>query len=151
LFQIYYASPLPYWLQEGIKSLGWGLNVVVDDTKARSIHLAFAIFLAYLSYPAFKRSPKQHIPVLDWIFAVVGAVLCLYPIIFYNELVNRFGAPNLQDIVVGIIGILLLLEGTRRSLGLPLVVIAVVFLLYNYFGQFFPSSWLVSHRTGTLS
>ena len=50
LFQIYYASPLPYWLQEGIKSLGWGLNVVVDDTKARSIHLAFAIFLAYLSY-----------------------------------------------------------------------------------------------------
>ena len=70
---------------------------------------------------------------------------------FYNELVNRFGAPNLQDIVVGIIGILLLLEGTRRSLGLPLVVIAVVFLLYNYFGQFFPSSWLVSHRTGTLS
>lgn len=151
LFQIYYASPLPYWLQEGIKSLGCGLNVVVDDTKARSIHLAFAIFLAYLSYPAFKRSPKQHIPVLDWIFAVVGAVLCLYPIIFYNELVNRFGAPNLQDIVVGIIGILLLLEGTRRSLGLPLVVIAVVFLLYNYFGQFFPSSWLVSHRTGTLS
>ena len=56
--------------------------MVVDDTKARSIHLAFAIFLAYLSYPAFKRSPKQHIPVLDWIFAVVGAVLCLYPIIF---------------------------------------------------------------------
>ncbi|OBW91505.1 C4-dicarboxylate ABC transporter [Gallibacterium genomosp. 3] len=151
LFQIYYASPLPFWLQEIIKSLGLGINVVVDDTKARSIHLAFAIFLAYLSYPAFKRSPKQHIPVIDWIFAVVGAVLCLYPIIFYNELVSRFGAPNLQDIIVGIIGILLLLEGTRRSLGLPLVVIAIVFLLYNYFGQFFPSSWLVSHRTGTLS
>lgn len=151
LFQIYYASPLPFWLQEIIKSLGLGINVVVDDTKARSIHLAFAIFLAYLSYPAFERSPKQHIPVIDWIFAVVGAVLCLYPIIFYNELVSRFGAPNLQDIIVGIIGILLLLEGTRRSLGLPLVVIAIVFLLYNYFGQFFPSSWLVSHRTGTLS
>lgn len=151
LFQIYYASPLPFWLQEIIKSLGLGINVVVDDTKARSIHLAFAIFLAYLSYPAFERSPKQHIPVIDWIFAVVGAVLCLYPIIFYNELVSRFGAPNLQDIIVGIIGILLLLEGTRRSLGLPLVIIAIVFLLYNYFGQFFPSSWLVSHRTGTLS
>lgn len=151
LFQIYYASPLPFYLQEVIRSWGWHLNVVVDDTKARSIHLAFALFLAYLSYPAFTTSPKQRIPVVDWTFATVGAFLSAYHIFFYDQLVLRIGAPNTQDIIVGVLGILLLLEATRRSLGLPLVIIATVFLLYNYFGQFFPTSWLISHRSGSLS
>ncbi|QDJ12723.1 C4-dicarboxylate ABC transporter [Mergibacter septicus] len=151
LFQIYYASPFPFYLQELIRSWGLHLNVVVDDTKARSIHLSFALFLAYLSYPAFSHSPKQHIPSIDWAFATLGAFLSAYHIFFYDELVQRVGAPNGQDIIVGVIGILLLLEATRRSLGLPLVIIAIVFLLYNYIGQFFPSSWLVSHRSGSLS
>lgn len=151
LFHLYYASPAPFWLQEFLNSLGLHLSVVVDDTKARSIHLAFALFLAFLSYPAFKLSPKYHIPLVDWIFAIVGAFFALYYLFFYNELILRFGAPNLQDIIVGVIGILLLLEATRRSLGLPLVIIAIIFLLYNYFGQYFPSSWIISHRTGSLS
>lgn len=51
LFQIYYTSPFPFWLQEVVRDWGWNLNVVVDDTKARSIHLAFAMFLAFLSFP----------------------------------------------------------------------------------------------------
>ncbi|PJG86407.1 TRAP transporter permease [Conservatibacter flavescens] len=152
LFQLYYASPVPFWLQEGLRSMGLGgINVVLDDTKARSVHLAFALFLAYLSYPAFKNSPKRHIPLIDWIFATVGAFLAAYYLFFYESLIGRFGAPNTQDIIVGCIGILLLLEATRRSLGLPLVIIAIVFLLYNYFGQFLPSDWLISHRTGSLS
>ncbi|TNH06292.1 TRAP transporter permease, partial [Testudinibacter sp. TR-2022] len=152
LFQIYYASPLPFVFQEMLRSIGLGsINVVFDDTKARSIHLAFALFLAYLSYPAFKSSPIHHVPILDWIFAFAATFCASYYLFFYGELVTRFGSPNTQDIVVGIIGILLLLEACRRSLGLPLVIIASVFLLYNYFGQYFPSSWIVSHRTGSLS
>ncbi|MDU8923951.1 TRAP transporter permease [Pasteurellaceae bacterium LIM206] len=152
LFQLYYASPVPFWLQEGLRFIGWNnINVVLDDTKARSIHLAFALFLAYLSYPALKSSPKRSIPLYDWIFATVGAFLGAYYLFFYDGIVVRVGAPNMQDIIAGCAGILLLLEATRRSLGLPLVVIAIVFLLYNFFGQYFPSGWLISHRTGTLS
>ncbi|KGQ71264.1 C4-dicarboxylate ABC transporter [Chelonobacter oris] len=152
LFQIYYASPLPFVFQEALRTIGLGsINVVFDDTKARSIHLAFALFLAYLSYPAFKSSPIHRVPVQDWIFAVVAVFCASYYLFFYDSLITRFGAPNTQDIVVGIIGILLLLEATRRSLGLPLVIIATVFLLYNYFGQYFPSDWIISHRTGSLS
>ncbi|KAE9527120.1 TRAP transporter permease [Testudinibacter aquarius] len=152
LFQIYYASPLPFVFQEMLRSVGLGsINVVFDDTKARSIHLAFALFLAYLSYPAFKSSPIHHVPILDWIFAFAATFCASYYLFFYGELVTRFGSPNTQDIIVGIVGILLLLEACRRSLGLPLVIIASVFLLYNYFGQYFPSSWIVSHRTGSLS
>jgi len=126
LFQIYYASPFPYILQEWVRAAGWTFNVVIDDTKARSIHLAFALFLAYLSYPALKTSPIHNIPILDWIFGFVAVFCACYYLFFYETLVNR-------------------------SLGLPLVIIAVIFLLYNYFGQFFPSDWIISHRTGTLS
>ncbi|PID51343.1 MAG: C4-dicarboxylate ABC transporter, partial [Pasteurellales bacterium] len=150
-FQLYYSSPLAYTLQEMVRAMGLDLNVVIDDTKARSIHLSFALFLGFLTFPAFATSPKHRVPLIDWTFALMGAFLGSYYLFFYEELVTRFGAPNLQDIIAGCIGIVLLLEATRRTLGLPLVIIASAFLLYNYFGQFFPSSWIVSHRTGTLS
>ncbi len=151
IFQLYYTSPLPFWLQEVIRHWGWNLNVVIDDTKARSIHLAFALFLAYLVFPAFAASPKNRVPYQDWLFAVLGAFLGAYYIFFYEGLVTRFGAPNTQDIIAGCLGIILLLEACRRSLGLPLVIIAIVFLLYNYFGQYLPSNWIISHRSGSLS
>lgn len=151
VFQLYYTSPASFWLQEVLTQANINLNVVVDDTKARSIHLAFALFLAYLSFPAFAFSPKHRIPVQDWIFAIVGAFLGAYYLFFYEGLVTRFGAPNLQDIIAGCVGILLLLEATRRSLGLPLVIIAIIFLLYNYFGQFLPTDWIISHRSGSLA
>ena len=151
VFQLYYTSPFPYWLQEVVRNMGLNLNVVIDDTKARSVHLAFALFLAYLSFPAFATSPKHRVPLIDWIYATLGAFLGAYYLFFYEGLVTRFGAPNMQDIIAGCLGILLLLEACRRSLGLPLVIIAVVFLLYNYFGQFLPASWIISHRSGSLS
>ena len=142
---------MPFWLQEVLTKAGLNWNVVVDDTKARSVHLAFALFLAYLSFPAFATSPKHRVPVIDWIYATCGAFLGAYYLFFYQGLVTRFGAPNMQDIIAGCLGILLLLEACRRSLGLPLVIIATVFLLYNYFGQFLPTSWIISHRSGSLS
>lgn len=151
LFQIYYASPLPFSLQQLLSKLGLDINVVLDDTKARSIHLAFALFLAYLSYPAFHNSPRNKIPWYDYILALVATLCALYYLLFYQQLVLRFGAPIMQDIVVGIIGVILLLEATRRTLGLPLVIIATVFLIYNYVGQYFPGHWIISHRTGTLA
>lgn len=151
LFQLYYTSPLPFWLQGVVLDMGIDLNVVIDDTKARSIHLAFALFLAYLSFPAFASSPKHRVPYQDWLFATLGAFLGAYYIFFYEGLVTRFGAPILQDVIAGCIGLILLLEACRRSLGLPLVIIAIVFLLYNYFGQFLPTSWIISHRSGTLN
>ena len=152
VFQIYYASPLPFMLQGWLHEMGWNqINVVVDDTRARSIHLSFAMFLAFLSYPAWRNSPRHYVPIADWIFALLGAFLSSYYIVFYHELIGRIGAPNTQDIIAGCLGILLLLEATRRSLGLPLVLIATVFLLYNYFGQFLPFSWSIRHNSGSLN
>src|SRR5690606_28240977 len=110
LFQFWYASPLPFTL--GI--------FILNDTEARAIHLAFAMFLAFLAWPAFKGSPRKHVPVVDWVLALAGAFAAAYLMIFYAELATRPGQPTLQDVVVASIGLLLLLEATRRAVGWPM-------------------------------
>jgi len=139
LFQLWFASPLPF-------AVGIG---VFNDTEARSIHLAFAIFLAFLAYPAFKNSPRNYIPILDWVFAIVGAIAALYLFIFYTQIASRVGAPILQDFVVAIIGIVLLLEATRRALGPALMIVAIVFLVYTFLGAYMPS--IIAHKGNSLA
>ena len=107
LFQLWYASPLPFIFNFGI----------LNDTEARSVHLAFAIFLAFTAYPALKNSPRDRIPVIDWILAFAGSFSAAYIYIFYTQLAERSGAPTTPDIIASVVGIVLLLEATRRALG----------------------------------
>nr|WP_275097166.1 TRAP transporter permease [Sedimenticola hydrogenitrophicus] len=139
LFQLWYASPLPFFFNFG----------VFNDTEARSIHLAFALFLAFTAFPAFKRSPRESIPLADWIFAVLGAFSAAYIYLFYESLSGRSGAPITQDLVIASIGMLLLLEATRRSLGPPLMVVAIVFLIYTFGGPYMPD--VIAHKGQSLS
>ncbi|MCK2045316.1 TRAP transporter permease [Chromohalobacter moromii] len=134
LFQLWIASPLPF-------VFGFG---VFSATEARSIHLAFAIFLAFMSYPAFKRSPRGRVPMLDWGLALVGAFAASYMYFFYEQLAQRPGAPILQDVIIGVIGLLLLLEATRRALGPPLMIVALVFIVYSLAGPYMPG--MLAHR-----
>jgi TRAP transporter 4TM/12TM fusion protein len=139
LFQLWIASPLPF-------TLGIG---VLNDTQSRAIHLAFAIFLAYMAYPAFKRSPRDRVPLLDWAFALVGAFCASYLFVFYRELAERPGKPTDTDVTVAVTGIVLLLEATRRALGLPMVIVAVVFLVYTFGGPYMPD--LIAHKGASLN
>src|SRR5690606_11928479 len=100
VFQLWYASPLPF-------ILGFG---VLNDTEARAIHLGFALFLAFLAYPALKSSPRRHIPLQDWVMAIVGAFAGSYLFLFYDQLATRPGQPTTLDLATGTVGILLLLE-----------------------------------------
>ncbi|CAN5672524.1 TRAP transporter permease [soil metagenome] len=134
LFQLYIASPLPF-----IASQAVGLNLTLNAAEQRSIHLAFAVFLAFTAYPAFARSPRGHVPILDWLLALAAASCALYIFLNYAALSRRPGIPITEDIVVSAIGIVLLLEATRRALGPPLVIVALVFLAYVFFGN---ASWL---------
>jgi TRAP transporter 4TM/12TM fusion protein len=138
LFQLWIASPLPF-------SLGIFL---LNDTESRAIHLAFAVFLAFLAYPAFKRSPRDHVPVADWVLALVGAFCAGYLFWFYRELATRPGQPTSMDVWSAAIGVLLLLEATRRVLGLPMVVVAIVFLIYTFAGPHMPD--MLAHRGASL-
>ena len=125
LFQLWIASPLPFMF--GV--------FVLDETKARYIHLGFALFLAFMAYPALKTSPRKYIPYLDWAFAIVGSFSALYLFIFYDELAIRTGLPTQYDLIIALVGILLLLEATRRALGPPLMIVAIVFLFYTFAGS----------------
>ena len=139
LFQLWIASPLPYIFRFG----------VFNATEARSIHLAFALFLAFMAYPALKRSPRERIPIQDWLFAAVAAFCGAYMFLFYEQLATRPGAPLTQDVIVGVIGIVMLLEATRRALGPPLAIVASIFILYSLFGPYMPG--ILAHRGVSLN
>ena len=188
LFQLWIVSPLPY-------SLGFG---VVPETQARSIHLAFAVFLAFLlfparlpsargphiaasfylflglglwllawqqhqaeqpwipvyllmgaaalalAWPAWRVAPLERIPPVDWLLALAAAFAAGYLFLYHQELAQRPGRPQLADMIAAGLGMLLLLEATRRVLGPALMVIAGVFLLYTFAGPWMPD--MLAHR-----
>lgn len=139
LFQLWYASPLPF-------VFGFG---ILNDTEARAIHLGFALFLTFLAYPALRSSPRDRVPLLDWVLAAVGGFAGSYLFLFYVDLSGRPGQPTTLDLVTGTVGILLLLEATRRALGLPMVVVACVFIFYTFAGQYMPD--VIQHRGASLN
>ena len=140
LFQLWYASPFPFWFNIGM----------FKGLPARAIHLGFALLLAFLIFP-ISRSKK--ISIIDILISIVGTFCCLYIYFFYDQLVDRGGillkitlAQNIIlpiELIIGICGILILLEATRRAIGIPLVIIAVCFLLFSYFGKYAPD--IISH------
>lgn len=188
LFQLWIVSPIPY-------EIGC---CIVPETQARSIHLAFAVFLAFLlfparlpsatglkiaggfyvllgfgflylawqqhglelpwievyvlmavasfalAWPALRPPPLERIPWVDWLLAFVAAGAAAYLFIFNQELSQRPGRPELTDMIAAGIGMLLLLEATRRVLGPALMIIAGVFLIYTFAGPWMPDA--IAHR-----
>lgn len=134
LFQLWIASPLPYMLK-------WG---VLNDTQTRSIHLSFALMLAFLAYPAFKRSPRNRVPITDMVLGLVAVACASYLFVFYHQLALRPGLLTTTDLVVALLGLPLLLEATRRTLGPPLAIIALLFLIYSVAGPYMPG--FLAHR-----
>ena len=139
LFQLWYASPFPFWFNFGM----------FKGLPARAIHLGFALTLTFLIFPMTK---EKKISVFDILISIVAAFCCLYIYFFYDDLVNRggillvkeiFGLKIPVELIIGAIGILILLEATRRAIGIPLVIIAICFLLFSYFGKYAPD--IISH------
>ena len=140
LFQLWYASPFPFLFNFGM----------FKGLPARAIHLGFALCLAFLIYPISK---GKKISLIDIVISFIGAFSCLYIYFFYDQLVERGGVLlslkinenfNLPiELIIGSCGILILLEATRRAIGLPLVIIAICFLLFSYFGRYAPD--IISH------
>ncbi|MBU3000923.1 TRAP transporter permease [Roseovarius nubinhibens] len=140
LYQLYMASPLPFLT--GV--------LLIDDSQQRAIHLAFALFLGFLTFPAFLSSPRHRIPVLDWLLALLAAGCSLYILLFYRDVVgNAGGLRSPVETAVSVLGMALVLEITRRILGLSLVIVTAVFTLYVFIGPLLPE--LLSHRGFSLN
>ena len=122
---------------------GYGIP---QATTHRGTHLAFTLGLIFLSFMAFgqPRPPRSTIlsplglPLFDWVLAIAGVVSALYVPWIFADLAFRVGDPLLIDVVMGTILIVVLLEATRRAMGWPLPVIAILFMVYAYFGQSMP-------------
>ena len=143
LFQLWYASPLPFLLDFG----------KFIDVPARAIHLAFGMGLCFLAYPTLKSKRNSPINSYDFVLALISLVATFYLVIEYEGLVYRqgilasfdfFGLRIPYELILGSFGILLLLEATRRAIGVPLVAIALIFLFFSVFGQKMPD--LISHQ-----
>ena len=127
IFQLYVSSPLV------LEVTPW-----MNADVVKRVHVSFAGFLAFLSYPALKRSSRVRIPWTDWTMGFLIVVSCLY--LVYNQVWDsrafemRLGVPNSTDLFLSVIGLILLLEATRRSLGPPLMIVAIIALTYAFLG-----------------
>ena len=127
LFQLYVSSPLV------LEITPW-----MNADVVKRVHVSFAGLLAFLSYPAFKKSSRSQIPWSDWVMGFLIVISCVY--LIYNQVWDsrafemRLGVPNSTDLLLSCVGLLLLLEATRRSLGPPLMIVALIALTYAYLG-----------------
>lgn len=117
---------------------------VYEAQIQRSIHLGFVLVLVYLLYPARISQRKSGLKVTDVLFALLGLAVGAYVVIEYTDLMMRAGLPTKGDIIFGAICILLVLEASRRVVGIPITIVAIVFLAYSYFGPYFPG--MFAHR-----
>ncbi len=148
LYQLWIASPLPF-------SLGWGIFV---DLPARGVHLAFGLFLCFLLFPAKFEEKREGKAWLSLVLASIAALSALYVYFGYDGIVLRAGILlNLDilgfsvpvEVLISAVGMLLLLEATRRGVGLPLVIVCGVFMIYSLFGPYMPE--IIAHKGVSIS
>lgn len=149
-------SPTANWIVGGLLVIlslfhyytaGFGL---LHEMVHRGIHLSFVLALVFLVFPIWKKgydAPAESswlrplgIPVYDWALAIAAVVAVAHvPLIPLDELAFRVGNPSRTDVILGATLVILLLEATRRSVGWPLPIIALIFMAYALFGPWMPS------------
>jgi len=139
---IVFAGLLAFSLFQLYTSIGTPFTAYIQ----RSIHLGFALALIFLLFPAIKKPgfKKDKVPFYDVILSLLAIAVGLYWPLFYDDLVFRVGRVSDVDLIIGVIAILLTLEAARRAVGLPITIISTVFLIYAFFGRYFPG--FLSHR-----
>ncbi|MCY4453620.1 MAG: TRAP transporter permease [Immundisolibacterales bacterium] len=139
VYQLWIASPLPFMLD----------FAVIGDVPARGIHLAFALLLCFLIFPLTRGRGGGRVPLYDVALALLASGAAFYLFLGWSGLVSRQGVLYVWngipvEAILGGVGILLLLDATRRAIGIPLVIVCAVFLVYSIFGQSMPD--IVSHK-----
>ena len=146
-------TKLNTWLIAVI-SLCWALFqlslpsfLILDSVKIRSIHLAFAMLLVFISLPVTKGLPKKIIPLvkklsrayLGYPFAILAAVASLYIMLEWEGIATRSGIPIARDIFFGLLVVIFVLEAARRAVGPAISIIALLFIAYAFLGPHLPA------------
>jgi TRAP transporter 4TM/12TM fusion protein len=123
-----------------------GIFGMLTAQLQRSIHLGFALALIFLLFPARKKNRGKEYKVAwyDIILAIISVVVGAYWPVMIDVLVLRAGNVTQLDFFIGIAAIILVLEATRRTVGLPITIISIVFMGYAVFGPYMPGA--IAHR-----
>ncbi|MCP8615620.1 TRAP transporter permease [Salirhabdus salicampi] len=120
----------------------------IDPWVFRASHLLFGSMLGFMLFPGWKKASSK-IHVIDWMFILASIGVFLYIFINLKQLLFRFGVlPTTMDFIVALVGILLVLELTRRTSGWVLPILAGIFILYAFIGPYLPS--ILNHSGYTI-
>lgn len=133
LLQLWVASPFVTQLYIGDYSINLGLY---GDHVMRPLHLACGLFLAYCWYPYGKPSSSDSVSKFDLFFGILSVVCVLYLIVFYNDNAETYGLFRWHKVLFSTMGVIVLLFAVYRTLGIPLLAIAVFFIFYTFFGEY---------------
>ncbi|HXV83689.1 MAG TPA: TRAP transporter permease [Candidatus Binatia bacterium] len=117
------------------------INWLVYNEQYMGLFLALSLFATFILVPARGKRDRDYVPWYDLVAAMAGLVVGLFIFIEYPRLVDTLGEITTASVVFGTVTILLLAEGSRRLIGWPLVIIAIVFLLYALFAYIFPGDF----------
>ncbi len=120
---------------------GFGL---LNARSQRTVHLAFAMALIFLLFPATKKSRRDRFTLPDILLALMGVGVNLYIILNLEQLAYRAGKYNNLDVIVAVLAVILVLEAGRRVIGNDLPILGMLFLVYAYFGPYLPG--ILAHR-----
>ena len=112
--------------------------------KHRSLHVSMMLFLSFFLYPISDKVSRKKLPIYDLILAILPIIITLYVWIDFPNIIARAGNINTMDMIMGSLLVFLVIEATRRIMGLPLTIMAIVFILYGLFGRNFPG--IFAHR-----
>ena len=116
---------------------------VLDAQLQRAVHLGFGLALVFLLYPT-RKTADGGVHFEDYILAILGAAAPAYIFIEYQSLVLRAGTVTSTDFAVGVAGLLLVIEATRRVVGIPMLIVVMLFLGYAFAGPYMPG--MLAHR-----
>lgn len=113
-----------------------------SDIIQRSVHLAFVLTLVFILKPMRKNKCLDHVPWYDIVFAILAAASCIYVTTIYDVIVYQpLQWVSTLDKVFAVILVVLIIEASRRSVGWTFPILAIVFMIYAYFGEMFPGIW----------
>ncbi len=109
--------------------------ITVDDRVRLTSFLACGLFIGYILYPAKKGVQKaNHIPWYDIIIMLAGTAAFMYFCINSESIIDRrFYGMTIPEIAIGIVGIIAVMELCRRSVGVPILIVAGAFMAYAWY------------------
>jgi TRAP transporter 4TM/12TM fusion protein len=111
----------------------------IDPWYFRTMHVVFAGILIFALIPGWKKSPRETLHFMDYLFIALVVAPAVYIFITFDEWIYRVGVvPNQWDLFFSALFVISVLEMTRRATGWTLTILSGLFILYGHFGNYMP-------------